>query len=175
MMRKYTAVFMMLPVLWAVEPAVSSKAPPVETPRAQETPAWKVYDQPSLESPSHEIHPKDWKIESGDWYRLTDQDQGKTYWVHRDTLKDHQVYINTMMARSSHSSEDARRSWERFDQQFEEMMAIQDRYMKEMRVKASQFFRASYTGSRTSIVARPTSKKISQFRVLRLRRVTHSA
>lgn len=138
----------MMPGLWAANVAPVASEPQkaiTQQPAAEDqSPAWKVYEQPSLEAPAHEIRPKHWRLESGDWYRFTDQEHNKTYWVHKDSLKDKNIYLSTMTEQRSESGNASMKTWERFDQQFEEMMDLQGRYMQEMRQKASEFFKTSY-------------------------------
>lgn len=107
---------------------------------------WTVYASASKDSSAEEIVIKNWKIENSEWFKITDQDSQKTYWVTKEELEKHKITVQMTSTKQNDSSyfEQVveygnkaidKAALEKFDKQFEELMDSQDKYMKLLREK----------------------------------------
>lgn len=151
-------------------PSTTDTSPAIDT--------WTVHEKPSPDSPSEVVAIKNWTIETADWYRITDVDTKKTYWIHQSELDKKNIQIHSSTKKTADSIQRRQalaysgrnlideKSWEDFDKQFEEMIKLQNKYMKEMRKRTMEFFPSSFKTNRIKDIRYRFAKKIKQRKLI---------
>lgn len=159
MMKKHLISLLLLQAIFAKDDIIDAENKPDATASTDTLSTWTVYAEPSEDSASQEVHIKNWSIESGDWYRIKDEDTQNSYWINRSELKKKDINIYSSSSKSDNQTQHTQvlsyrnknlmeeKNWETFDKQFEEMIELQNKYMKAMRSKTLSLMPTSHQSS----------------------------
>ena len=62
---------------------------------SRDTSVWTVRHEPQLHSPPMHIKMNQWVIESGDWFKITNTETHKSYWVHKNELTKKKMHLSS--------------------------------------------------------------------------------